>query len=131
MNWKKELFIKNEHYTYFDLSAIVNTYQKNIADYPFSIRVLLESLARHQELADLENLITFDAKQPSGVVPFRPSRVVLQDFTGVPAVVDLAAMRDAVVKLGGDPKLINPEIPVTSRLCQHLRKLGLQHGERI
>ena len=113
MSWKKELFIKNEHYTYFDLSAIVNTYQKNIADYPFSIRVLLESLARHQELADLENLIAFDAKQPSGVVPFRPSRVVLQDFTGVPAVVDLAAMRDAVVKLGGDPKLINPEIPVT------------------
>ena len=113
MSWKKELFIKNEHYTYFDLSAIVNTYQKNIADYPFSIRVLLESLARHQELADLESLIAFDAKKPTGVVPFRPSRVVLQDFTGVPAVVDLAAMRDAVVKLGGDPKLINPEIPVT------------------
>lgn len=113
MNWKKELLVNNEHYTYFDLSSIVNTYQKDIADYPFSIRVLLESLARHQELTDLESLIAFDAKQPSGVVPFRPSRVVLQDFTGVPAVVDLAAMRDAVVKLGGDPKVINPEIPVT------------------
>lgn len=73
---------------------------EKIADYPFSIRVLLESLARHNELADLENLIAFDAKKPTGVVPFRPSRVVLQDFTGVPAVVDLAAMRDAVVKLG-------------------------------
>lgn len=113
MNWKKELFVNDEHYTYFDLSSIVNTYQKEIADYPFSIRILLESLARHQELSDLENLIAFDAKQPSGVVPFRPSRVVLQDFTGVPAVVDLAAMRDAVVKLGGDPRVINPEIPVT------------------
>ena len=113
MNWKKELFVNDEHYTYFDLSSIVDTYQKKIADYPFSIRVMLESLARHQELSDLENLIAFDAKQPSGVVPFRPSRVVLQDFTGVPAVVDLAAMRDAVVKLGGNPRVINPEIPVT------------------
>lgn len=113
MDWKKELFVNDEHYTYFDLSSIVNTYQKKIAEYPYSIRVLLESLARHQEITDLENLIAFDAKQPSGVVPFRPSRVVLQDFTGVPAVVDLAAMRDAVVNLGGDPRVINPEIPVT------------------
>ncbi|EOI56207.1 aconitate hydratase AcnA [Enterococcus gilvus] len=113
MNWKKELVVNDEHYTYFDLSSIVDTYKKNITDYPYSIRVLLESLARHQEHADLENLIAFDAKKPAGVVPFRPSRVVLQDFTGVPAVVDLAAMRDAVVKLGGDPKVINPEIPVT------------------
>ncbi len=113
MNWKKELLVNNEHYTYFDLSAIADSYQKEITDYPYSIRVLLESLARHQEITDLENLLAFDAKQPAGVVPFRPSRVVLQDFTGVPAVVDLAAMRDAVVKLGGDPKLINPEIPVT------------------
>lgn len=100
MNWKKELVVNDEHYTYFDLSSIVDTYKKNITDYPYSIRVLLESLARHQEHADLENLIAFDAKKPAGVVPFRPSRVVLQDFTGVPAVVDLAAMRDAVVKLG-------------------------------
>lgn len=113
MDWKKELFVNNEHYTYYDLSSIVKSYKKNIADYPYSIRVLLESLARHQELVDLENLVAFDASQPSGVVPFRPSRVVLQDFTGVPAVVDLAAMRDAVVKLGGDPRVINPEIPVT------------------
>lgn len=113
MDWKKELIVNDEHYTYFDLSAISATYQKEIASYPYSIRVLLESLARHQEISDLENLVAFDAKQPAGVVPFRPSRVVLQDFTGVPAVVDLAAMRDAVVKLGGDPKLINPEIPVT------------------
>ncbi|MDT2668504.1 aconitate hydratase AcnA [Enterococcus dongliensis] len=113
MNWKKELFVNNEHYTYFDLASIVADYQKKISDFPYSIRVLLESLARHQEITDLENLIAFDAKHPTGVVPFRPSRVVLQDFTGVPAVVDLAAMRDAVVQLGGDPKVINPEIPVT------------------
>ncbi|MDT2758191.1 aconitate hydratase AcnA [Enterococcus xiangfangensis] len=113
MSWKKELIVNNEQYTYFDLSTIVANYQKKITDFPYSIRVLLESLARHQEITDLEKLIGFDSKKPTGVVPFRPSRVVLQDFTGVPAVVDLAAMRDAVVALGGDPKIINPEIPVT------------------
>ncbi|MGO3913168.1 aconitate hydratase AcnA [Enterococcus viikkiensis] len=113
MDWKKELIVNDEHYTYFDLPSIAATYQKDITAYPYSIRVLIESLARHEEIADLENLVNFNAKKPTGVVPFRPSRVVLQDFTGVPAVVDLAAMRDAVVKLDGDPRIINPEIPVT------------------
>ncbi|MEG1504153.1 MAG: aconitate hydratase AcnA [Enterococcus sp.] len=112
-DWKKTLEIKNEQYTYFDLSAITASYGKSIASFPYSIRILLESLARHQEFGALENLTAFDPQKPNGVVPFRPSRVVLQDFTGVPAVVDLAAMRDAVVKLGGDPRVINPEIPVT------------------
>lgn len=113
MDWKKELIVNDEHYTYFDLPSIAATYQKDITAYPYSIRVLIESLARHEEIAGLENLVNFNAKKPTGVVPFRPSRVVLQDFTGVPAVVDLAAMRDAVVKLDGDPRIINPEIPVT------------------
>ncbi|MGX7126450.1 aconitate hydratase AcnA [Enterococcus viikkiensis] len=113
MDWKKKLIVNDEHYTYFDLPSIVATYQKDITAYPYSIRILIESLARHEEIADLENLVNFNAKKPTGVVPFRPSRVVLQDFTGVPAVVDLAAMRDAVVKLDGDPRIINPEIPVT------------------
>lgn len=113
MDWKKELVVNDEHYTYFDLPSITAAYQKDITAYPYSIRVLIESLARHEEIADLENLVNFNAKKPTGVVPFRPSRVVLQDFTGVPAVVDLAAMRDAVVKLDGDPRIINPEIPVT------------------
>lgn len=113
MDWKKELIVNDEHYTYFDLPSIAATYQKDITAYPYSIRILIESLARHEEIAGLENLVNFNAKMPTGVVPFRPSRVVLQDFTGVPAVVDLAAMRDAVVKLDGDPRIINPEIPVT------------------
>lgn len=113
MDWKKDLFVNDEHYTYYDLSAIAQSYQKEIADFPFSLRVLIESLARHQELTDLKELMAYEAASPTGVVPFRPSRVILQDFTGVPAVVDLAAMRDAVVKLGGDPQVINPEIPVT------------------
>jgi aconitate hydratase len=85
---------------------------------PVSIRILLEAMLRHFDgrairEADVENLAKWN---PSAVgareVPFRPARVVLQDFTGVPAVVDLAAMRDAVARLGGDPKRINPLVPV-------------------
>ncbi len=113
MNWTKQLTINNEQYTYLDLLSVASSYNKELASYPFSIRVLLESLARHKEQEALEELIEYDAQNPEGVIPFRPSRVILQDFTGVPAVVDLAAMRDAVVKLGGKAEYINPEIPVT------------------
>ncbi|MGM0213121.1 aconitate hydratase AcnA [Enterococcus sp. AZ109] len=113
MNWTKQATIKGEQYTYLDLLTVASTYNKELARYPFSIRILLESLARHKEMEALEELIDYDAKNPQGVIPFRPSRVILQDFTGVPAVVDLAAMRDAVVKLGGKAEYINPEIPVT------------------
>jgi aconitate hydratase len=85
---------------------------------PFSLRVLLENLLRCEDgktvtADDVRALANWDAKaQPSREIAFRPSRVVLQDFTGVPAVVDLAAMRDAMKKLGGDPKKINPLQPV-------------------
>ncbi len=113
MNWTKQTTIKGEQYTYLDLLSVASSYKKELGRYPFSIRILLESLARHKETQALEELIEYDAKNPTGVIPFRPSRVVLQDFTGVPAVVDLAAMRDAVVKLGGKAEYINPEIPVT------------------
>ncbi|MFQ5723212.1 MAG: aconitate hydratase AcnA [Terriglobia bacterium] len=85
---------------------------------PFSIRVLLEALLRHcdGELIteeDVAALAGWEAKKPAErEVPFRPARVVLQDFTGVPAVVDLAAMRSAMKRLGGDPARINPAVPV-------------------
>lgn len=85
---------------------------------PYSIRVLLESVLRNCDefevtSADVKNLATWDAASPAQVeIPFKPSRVVLQDFTGVPAVVDLAAMRSAMKRLGGDPKKINPLVPV-------------------
>ncbi len=85
---------------------------------PFSIRVLLESALRNcdgREVTerDVKNLAGWSAPAPARVeIPFKPARVVLQDFTGVPAVVDLAAMRDAMKQLGGDPKRINPLIPV-------------------
>jgi aconitate hydratase len=84
---------------------------------PFSLRILLENLLRHEDgksvkEADVRALAGWDPKaEPSYEIAFMPARVLLQDFTGVPAVVDLAAMRAAVGKLGGDPKRINPLLP--------------------
>lgn len=84
---------------------------------PFSLKILLENLLRYEDdltvtASDIEALANWDAKAtPSQEIAFRPSRVLLQDFTGVPAIVDLAAMRDAMVKMGGDPKKINPLQP--------------------
>ncbi|NP_001133702.1 cytoplasmic aconitate hydratase [Salmo salar] len=84
---------------------------------PFSIRVLLESAVRNCDgflvkRSDVESILNWKRTQNQSVeVPFRPARVILQDFTGVPAVVDFAAMRDAVKKLGGDPEKINPVCP--------------------
>ena len=85
---------------------------------PFSLKVLLENLLRHEDgvtvtADDIKALASWDPKaEPDREIAFRPSRVLLQDFTGVPAIVDLAAMRDAMKRLGGDPKKINPLQPV-------------------
>jgi aconitate hydratase len=80
---------------------------------PYTLRILLENAERHGEKADAEAIRAWDSKaEPSQEISFRPSRVLLQDFTGVPAVVDLAAMRNAMADLGGDPSLINPQLPV-------------------
>jgi aconitate hydratase len=80
---------------------------------PYTLRILLENAVRHDEDADAEALRAWDPHaEPSQEISFRPSRVLLQDFTGVPAVVDLAAMRNAMADLGGDPARINPQLPV-------------------
>ncbi|MBN2561735.1 MAG: aconitate hydratase AcnA [Phycisphaerae bacterium] len=85
---------------------------------PFSIKVLLENVLRHAGRGivtedDVQTLASWDAESPAQrELPFTPARVILQDFTGVPAVVDLAAMRSAMVRLGGDPRKINPLVPV-------------------
>ncbi len=90
----------------------------NISKLPFSIKVLLESLLRNCDeyvvaKKDVVNLANWEAKAKKQVeIPFKPARVVLQDFTGVPALVDLAAMRSAMQRLGGDPQKIEPLIPV-------------------
>ncbi|MCG8586597.1 MAG: aconitase family protein, partial [Pirellulales bacterium] len=88
-----------------------------LAELPVSIRILLESVLRNVDghavtEDDVKNLAAWGSGGGASEVPFKPARVVLQDFTGVPAVVDLAAMRTAMARLGGDPQKINPLIPV-------------------
>jgi aconitate hydratase len=109
------LEIGGREHTIFRLEALQPKY--DVARLPFSLKVLLENLLRTEgngsvEAADVEKLARWDAKaEPSEEIAFTPARVVMQDFTGVPAVVDLAAMRDAMADLGGDPAKINPLVP--------------------
>ena len=112
-----KISFKDGEYSYFNLEEAVSHYGGDIKKIPYTIRILLESLLRKYDGVDvtknhIENLATYNPKKTSGEVPFKPSRVILQDFTGVPVVVDLASMRDAIVANGGDAELINPEIPV-------------------
>jgi aconitate hydratase len=115
---KTSLPTKSGNAVYFRLDTLGEKTKTDVARLPYSIRVLLESLVRNEDghaisVADVEKLIAYDPAQPKAVeIPFKPARVILQDFTGVPAVVDLAAMRSAMAQLGGDPQLINPQIPV-------------------
>ena len=99
----------------FRLDALASRY--DVARLPFSLKILLENLLRTEgngsvDAADIEALASWDPTAvPSEEIAFTPARVVMQDFTGVPAVVDLAAMRDAMADMGGDPALINPLVP--------------------
>lgn len=103
---------------YYRLSALEEAGIGPVSRLPFSIKVLLEAVLRQVDgfavtEEDVRRLANWDAKHPAPVeLPFKPARVVMQDFTGVPAVVDLAAMRSAMARLGGDPKRVNPLIPV-------------------
>ncbi len=104
--------------SYYRLAKLQEDGLGSIDRLPFSIKVLLESLLRTEDgfavTADnIRNLAAYDPTAPQQVeIPFKPTRVILQDFTGVPAVVDLAALRSAMHRLGGDPQTINPQIPV-------------------
>ncbi|MEY3182166.1 MAG: hypothetical protein RLZ35_151 [Pseudomonadota bacterium] len=101
---------------YFNLSRLPN--QEKIQTLPYSLKILLENLLRYEDginvqKKDIEAIMDWDPKKPlDHEIAFTPSRVVLQDFTGVPVIVDLAAMREAMHRLGGDPKKINPLSPV-------------------
>jgi len=102
---------------YFSLPKLIQDGIGDINTLPYSIRVLLEACLRNIDnfivtADDVTNLANWNAASPAQVeVPFKPGRVVLQDFTGVPAIVDLAALRSAMVRMGGDPKKINPLVP--------------------
>ena len=101
--------------TYYNLPALGDSRLEKL---PYSVRVLLESAIRNCDefevkSQDVENILNWEKLSTKQVeIPFKPARVILQDFTGVPAVVDLAAMRDAVARMGGDAKKINPLCPV-------------------
>ena len=103
-------------YHYYSLAELAKTYPA-LEKLPYSLKVLLENLLRNEDggsvtKADIEALANWVDNGQKGEIAFRPSRILLQDFTGVPAVVDLAAMRDAMQTIGGNPEKINPLSPV-------------------
>ena len=105
-----QLTVGDRSYEVYRLDALQAPY--DVARLPYTLRVLLENVLRNGDEADVEAVARWDAKaEPSNEISFAPSRVLLQDLTGVPAVVDLAAMRNAMADLGGDPGKINPLIP--------------------
>lgn len=114
-NLLTEMQVDGKTYKYFSIPKLNDP---RVKDLPFSIRILLESALRNADnfvvkSEDVEKILNWRAtSQDSTEIPFRPARVLLQDFTGVPCVVDLAAMRDAFVRLGGDADKINPLVPV-------------------
>ncbi len=111
---KKTLTVGNRKYVYFSLTAAEKNGLAGISRLPYSLKVLLENLLRHEDgntvtAADIRAVAAWLTKKTSDrEIAFRPARVLMQDLTGVPAVVDLAAMREAMADLGGDPQKINP-----------------------
>ncbi|MBU5594185.1 aconitate hydratase AcnA [Amphibacillus sp. MSJ-3] len=116
INTKRSFEVNGQKYNYYQLKALEEAGRGEIDRLPFSIRVLLESLIRQYDgrvITDEHiNGLANWGKTDKTDVPFKPSRVILQDFTGVPAVVDLASLRKAIVDLGGEADQINPEVPV-------------------
>jgi aconitate hydratase len=114
----KTLEIGGEAYEYYSLAAAAASLGADLSRLPYSLKVLFENLLRHldEKSVTLDDIRAFpawlEAKSSDREIAYRPARVLMQDFTGVPAVVDLAAMRDAVGKMGGDPDIINPLSPV-------------------
>ncbi|MTV22644.1 aconitate hydratase AcnA [Staphylococcus delphini] len=114
---KKSFQLNGKNLTYYDLNTLEEQGYTQISRLPYSIRVLLESVLRQEDgfvITDehIKALSSFGKENEKGEVPFKPSRVILQDFTGVPAVVDLASLRKAMDDVGGDLTKINPEVPV-------------------
>jgi len=129
--------------TYYRLGRLQELGLGDVDRLPFSIKVLLESLLRNEDgytvtADDVRNLAGYDPRDPvQAEIPFKPARVILQDFTGVPAVVDLAALRSAMERMGGDPELINPQVPVdlvidhSVQVDEYANPLALLHNAEI
>jgi aconitate hydratase len=129
-----------QHYDILSLAALKSL---NVDRLPFSLKVLLENLLRFEDginvtKSDIEALLKWDPKAlPSHEIAFTPARVIMQDFTGVPCIVDLAAMREAIVKLGGDPQKVNPLAPAelvidhSVQVDEYGAANSLQHNNEI
>ncbi|MEP3669304.1 MAG: aconitase family protein, partial [Roseibium sp.] len=115
---KKTLTVGGKSYTYFSIPDAEKNGLEGVSRLPSSMKVVLENLLRFEDgrtvtADDIRAVAQWLVERKSNhEIAYRPARVLMQDFTGVPAVVDLAAMRDAAVKLGGDPKKVNPLVPV-------------------
>jgi aconitate hydratase len=115
---KSQIKSKKGTFTYYSLPKIGTELKKDISKIPYSIRILLEAAIRNIDNYvlkddDVIQLVNYNPKQPPAVeFPFKPGRVILQDFTGVPCVVDLAALRSAMIRMKGDPSRINPLVRV-------------------
>jgi aconitate hydratase len=127
----------------YDILSLAALKSQNVDRLPFSLKILLENLLRFEDgvnvtKADIEALLKWDSKAlPSHEIAFTPARVIMQDFTGVPCIVDLAAMREAIVKLGGDPQKVNPLAPAelvidhSVQVDEYGAANSLQHNNEI
>src|SRR5690349_929831 len=111
------LTVRDREYTIYKINALEKHGIPNVHRLPYSIKVLLENLLRFEDdrtvrATDIEYVAKWEIGATSREIQFRPGRVLLQDFTGVPCVVDLAAMRDALARMGAPPTAANPLIPV-------------------
>ena len=127
----------------YDILSLAALKSQNVDRLPFSLKILLENLLRFEDgvnvtKGDIEALLKWDSKAlPSHEIAFTPARVIMQDFTGVPCIVDLAAMREAIVKLGGDPQKVNPLAPAelvidhSVQVDEYGAANSLQHNNEI
>src|SRR5918993_702200 len=110
---RSALTVAGQRFQYYSLPALEKAGYPGVSRLPYSLKILLENLLRREDgrfvdRDDVETLAGWDVtSKVAREIAFMPARVLLQDFTGVPAVVDLAAMRDGVIRLGGDPKKVN------------------------
>jgi len=115
---RRTLVVDGDEYEYYSIEAAQKAGLGDVSRLPMSLKVLLENLLRYEDgrTVTVDDVMAMGQwlkdKQSKREIAYRPARVLMQDFTGVPAVVDLAAMRDAVAAMGGDPRTINPLSPV-------------------
>src|SRR3954468_9495949 len=138
---RADLEVGGRTYEIYRLDALQSRF--DVARLPFSLKVLLENLLRNEDgvgvsKEDIEALATWDHNaQPSEEIAFTPARVLMQDFTGVPAIVDLAAMRDAIAEMGGDASKINPLVPAeliidhSIQVDEFATRLAFQHNAAL